>query len=512
MSSGAIAVLIAPERYIDRNPVCAEVSQLTMLSIRKAPLTLLVSCLLAAFAGSGQALASHTQTTFFEPSSELIDPLTRPHTIEQMQHLGVHAVRIELEWAAVAPNPTSATRPAFDATNPGSYAWGQYDVVMAEAKRLNWPVLLTVTAPAPSWATANHKAPYVTRPDQQDFREFMTAVGRRYGFQVAYFAIWNEPNHPAFLLPQWTSKGTPASPRIYRGLYQEGYAGLQAAGIAKPKVLFGETAPTGYDTVNVRKEKAKALLHDVAPLLFLREALCLNSKYRKAGSCSELPMTGYSHHAYSKPVGPYYRPPEPDNVTIGVLSRLSHALDLAARAHAIPARLPIFLTEFGFQSLPNKELGVTPAQQAEFDAMAEHIAYSNPRVAAFSQYLLKDDPVRGSPGASARGGFIGFQSGLEYISGKPKPLYSAWPVPLTVSKLSHGVALWGLVRPTTSATTVTVLVRPTGSSRYRTLKRVHTNNLGYWSLNSATPGSYWRVRWMSPAGVKYEGPPIRAYP
>ena len=57
-------------------------------------------------------------------------------------------------------------------------------------------------------------------------------------------------------MPQWNSNGTPASPRIYRGLYQAGYAGLQAAGIAHPKVLFGETAPTGYDIGQRRTAKA----------------------------------------------------------------------------------------------------------------------------------------------------------------------------------------------------------------------------------------------------------------
>ena len=120
--------------------------------------------------------------------------------------------------------------------------------MIAEAQRLHWPVLLTVTSPAPRWATSNKKAPYITRPDDKDFQEFMTAVARHYGSQVSLFSIWNEPNHPAFLLPQWNSNGTPASPRIYRGLYQAGYAGLQAGGLAHPRVLFGETAPTGYDT------------------------------------------------------------------------------------------------------------------------------------------------------------------------------------------------------------------------------------------------------------------------
>ncbi len=67
------------------------------------------------------------------------------------------------------------------------------------------------------------------------------------------------------------------------------------------------------------------------------------------------------------------------------------------------------------------------------------------------------------------------------------------------------------MRPATGATRLTVLVRRKGSSSYRTLRTVSTNSLGYWTLSSATRGVAWRVRWMSPAGVKYEGPPIRAY-
>jgi hypothetical protein len=132
-------------------------------------------------------------------------------------------------------------------------------------------------------------------------------------------------------------------------------------------------------------------------------------------------------------------------------------------------------------------------------------------VAAFSQYLLKDDPTGGAPGASVHGGSVGFQTGLEFVSGAHKPLYAGFPVPLTVSKHGHGYSLWGLVRPATGATKVTILVRAKGSKKYRTLKTLTTGSTGYWSLNSSTPGQYWRVSWKSPAGVKYEGPPIQAH-
>ncbi|HYB22284.1 MAG TPA: hypothetical protein VED41_00705, partial [Solirubrobacteraceae bacterium] len=425
------------ERYKDRNLLCREVSLATMSSLRTFLLSLFAVVLLAGSAGAAPALASHTQITYFEASDDLLEAKTRPHVIAQLEHLGVHALRVELYWHDVAPGANSAAKPSFEAANPAAYDWGDYAEVLAEAKRLGWPVLLTVTSPVPRWATANGKAPYITRPDPEDFKEFMTAVAREFGSEVSVYSIWNEPNHPAFLLPQFNANGTPASGRIYRGLYEAGYAGLQAAGIAQPRVLFGETAPTGFDSVKsmlhskVRKERENALLHDVAPLAFLREALCLNASYRRAGSCGELQMVGYAHHAYTEPSGPFYVTSDRDDVMIGALSRLTNALDLAARAHAIPAGVPLYLTEFGVQSYPNKQLGVPVAKQAEYDAISERIAWENPRVAAFSQYLLKDDPLGGAPGASVHGGTVGFQTGLEYLNGKHKPLYAAWPVPLT---------------------------------------------------------------------------------
>jgi len=154
---------------------------------------------------------------------------------------------------------------------------------------------------------------------------------------------------------------------------------------------------------------------------------------------------------------------------------------------------------------------VPVAQQAENDAIAEHIAWSNPRVAAFSQYLLKDDPLGGAPGAGVNGGTIGFQTGLEYVNGRPKPLYYGWPLPLTVSRRGRSFSLWGLVRPTSGATRLTVLVQPKGARRYRKLKTVSTDNAGYWAFRSATSGLHWRVLWTSPSGRKYEGPPIAAH-
>ena len=130
------------------------------------------------------------------------------------------------------------------------------------------------------------------------------------------------------------------------------------------RILFGETAPKGS-------------ANRLAPLEFLRGALCLDGKYRKRKGCARVPTEGVAHHAYTTRQGPSFIPANKDDVTIRVISRLSSALDRAARAGAISPRLPLYLTEFGIQSLPDKLFGVSLQQQLEERNRAERIAYSN---------------------------------------------------------------------------------------------------------------------------------------
>src|SRR6185436_15535546 len=131
--------------------------------------------------------------------------------------------------------------------------------------------------------------------------------------------------------------------------------------------------------------------------------------------------------------------------------RLVTALDKAANAGAIPRHLPIYLTEFGIQSTPDKVSGVSLERQAAYLAVAEHIAYVNPRVATFSQYLMSDDPPR-SDGYR----YGGFESGLISSAGKEKPAYKGFRLPLAVERYDDSDVLWGLVRPQRGATQVTI--------------------------------------------------------
>src|ERR1700677_4846850 len=139
-----------------------------MLPLKLPPRSLLPALLAALTLGAlasvpvTTALASHGETVYFEGSTDLLTAATRPHAIAQLKTLGVKALRVELSWYDVAPGQKSATKPSFEATNPGAYSWGEYDALIHEAQALGWKVLLTVTSPVPRWATSNKAAPYIT--------------------------------------------------------------------------------------------------------------------------------------------------------------------------------------------------------------------------------------------------------------------------------------------------------------------------------------------------------------
>ncbi len=130
-------------------------SALTAPARRSTLTALLAGLTLGALASAPAALASHSEAVYFEGSTDLLSPVTRPHAIAQLQALGVKALRVELSWYDVAPGQKSATKPNFEATNPAGYSWGEYDALIDEAQALGWKVLLTVTSPVPRWATSN---------------------------------------------------------------------------------------------------------------------------------------------------------------------------------------------------------------------------------------------------------------------------------------------------------------------------------------------------------------------
>jgi hypothetical protein len=456
-----------------------------------ASLTAAAALAFGAF-GAAPALASHSETVYFEAPSALLSATTRVATLNQLQSLGVRALRVIIYWRDVAPNPKHTRRPSFNQANPAAYDWVRYDALVAAALARHWKLMLTISGPVPRWATPHGEDIY-TSPSTNDFRQFMQAVGRHFGKQVKLYSIWNEPNEPGFLRPQYIH-GKLASAAIYRGLFLAGYAGLKSSGqFSGMKVLMGETSPTGVESQSVP-----------APLAFLRGVLCLSSNYRPVGHCGLLPADGYAQHPYSNSRGPFWVPPA-DDVTMSTIGRLLNALDRAAGVHAVRPGLSVYITEFGVQSFPNPYVGVSLAAQAEFQARSEQLAWNNPRVASFAQYLLRDDHP-------AHGHVVGFQTGLETYTGRAKPAYNGFRLPLTVTRTASGVAFWGLVRPATSATSLTIQYSSNGGRSWHGLAGERTDTAGAWSgTGRFVARRMWRVKWTSAGGQAFTGAPTRAY-
>jgi hypothetical protein len=436
---------------------------------------LAAALLLAGAATTAPAAPASTRAPmYFDAGHAAIDDATRAATLERLDGLGVRALRITLVWRAVAPAPSSAIRPAFDPSDPQSYDWGGYGRLVDAAQARGWRVLVTFSAPVPRWATAA-RTDQVTRPNTAEFGAFTTAAGRRFGAAVDAWGLWNEPNHPGFLRPQYV-RGRPAAPALYRALHLAGVRGLEAAGQADDTMLAGETAPGGDRT------------RSVPPLQFLRGVLCTG--------CPRLRIDGWAHHPYANRRGPFYVPPDRDNVTIGVMQRLETALDRAGRR-----TLRVWVTEFGVQSSPDTVLGVPLAQQAEFRSIAERLLRGDPRIAATAQYLLSDDVA-----------LSGFQSGLVTAAGRLKPSLDEFRMPLAVRREGRRALLWGLVRPAPGATRVEVLVRDRGGARSAVATSRPTDAAGTWTARLTwRPGRTWRVRWTAADGATYVGPPVRAY-
>ncbi len=135
-------------------------------------------------------------------------------------------------------------------------------------------------------------------------------------------------------------------------------------------------------------------------------------------------------------------------------------------------------------------------------------------MAAFSQYLLRDDPLGGAPELTA---VLGFQTGLEYLNGAQAALLRLAACRSSSAGRTAVSRCGGSCARRTARPSVTVLVQRKGSAHYSKLKTVTTNSLGYWSLHSSTGARTWRVRWVSPSGARLRrtgdrrlltGPPI----
>jgi hypothetical protein len=448
-------------------------------------------------------------------------------TVRTLAALGVDWLRVTANWSFIAPSPASPTRPRFDATDPAAYppgSWARLDRAVRAADAAGLRAMIDIAFWAPRWATARPSAP----PDRQrdgidaaQFARFAAAIARRYsgrcrGLPAAVgFTIWNEPNFGVFLLPQWRRAATPggwevASADEYRAML---YAAVPAVRRAAPRalVLIGGTAAKGTD----RPRRAE---DQVPPLRFLRALACVDDSLQpiRTGACANfvpLPGDGWAHHPYAPRVSPDRSDPQPDTASIADLGHLTGALDRLHATGRIERRLPVYVTEFGYETNPpDPTQPVTLADQARWLPEAEAIAHATPGVRGFAQFLLRDLPPHA--GTTTAEQWSDFQSGLELPTGEPKPAMQSFAYALAVRRADGEGRITAFVhlRPGHGRRQIRIAARATGGGAWSKLGDATTDEDGFATLKLAgdpratfrlevADGSTWRPRGVPVAGA-----------
>ena len=436
----------------------------------KTSLTTLL-CLLAIAALPAAAGASSGQLAVFEDNARLAQsgPGVRDATLDELQALGVDVIKFQLPWADVAGH--NATKPAgFDGRDQADYPnWGPFDGLFNAARARGFRVMIAIGPPVPGWATKRRgDRSGVDRPSATEYGRFVEAAGNRYR-DGDIWTLKNEPNHRGFLYPQSTRRGIPYAPRLYRSLVRAGAAALARSGNRGDRILFGELLPIAPS----RRSPGTNL----RPVLFLREFFCLDSRLRpyrgraaRARGCTGFRritgVNGFAYHPYTRAGGLATPQGSGDNATITKLGRITRVLDAARRRGRISGgRLPIWNTEFGYQSNPPDRFQARLSRIPGFINEAEWISFRSSRVASFSQYTLTDDPLGVSRTPSGS-----WQGGLRFNDGRPKPgVYDAFRMPLFVRLLGpSAVEVWGAARPGGAGSQVQVQQR-SGSGAFANL-------------------------------------------
>lgn len=420
----------------------------------------------------------------------LSNPHLAPEAVAAWRELGVDVVRIHARWWEIAP----ARRPShFDARDHEErrYKWARLDGAVALVRSHGMRVMLTITGPGPLWASSSPRRRNPRyKPAPRHYAAFARAVATRYRDEVDRYLLWNEPNQHGWLQPQWDCRGrscTPASPHLYRELVRAAVPEVRAADPGA-EIVVGELAPVGNDPRSVNTP--------VKPLRFLRELACVDERQRpvRTGRCRgfrSVHADSFGYHPHPQLLAPDAPNPDLDEAQFADIERLKDLLRRLRSARRLRVGPDLHLTEFGYQTNPpDPAVGISLSLQTRYLQQAAYLAWRY-RARGLSFYQWDDEPVvdRG-PGTKR---YSGWQTGLRFNSGKPKPVMATMPAPFVLDEPER--RLWGHVRPD-ALRTVDVLVRPRGAKEFRELVTVRTGADGVWTRRIAvTPGAAYRYRW-----------------
>jgi hypothetical protein len=465
-------------------------------------IVLAVATLAAALGMASGAGAASDLEIGIEDERILLDDFARaPAAVADWQALGITLVRIHARWGRLAPGPQ---RPSgFSGSDPADprYDWTELDRAVGLVRAAGLKIALTVTGPGPLWTSAKpslHNPRY--KPSAAAFGAFARAVARRYRGQIDRYLIWNEPNIAGWLDPQLDcvrkrvkrrlkTVCTPVAPHLYRSLVRAAAPAIRASDPGA-EILVGELAPKGNPPRSNRSP--------MAPFPFYQAFGCVDARLKpiRTGACRGFkPATadGIGHHPHPVELSPETPSKDPTWAKMGDLPRFEKLLrKLVARGRIrLPnRRLSMDLTEFGYQtSPPDHATGITLGRQSAWLQQAAYLAWRDPYVHSLTYYQWEDEPVRFRGSGSLA--YAGWQSGLRYVDGRPKPALQTFAAPLVADRARKLV--WGQVR--TSHTSRVTVERNDGGG-FEAIATVPVDSRGYWSRSmKVSPGDDLRFSW-----------------
>jgi hypothetical protein len=448
----------------------------------------LAACALALLSPTSAFAAKDAEVSIMDDQL-LLNATSREAVDAEMQRfkrLGVDRLRVSAFWDQIAPKPGRRNKPNFDASDGQSprYHFAQLDRVVVSAHVTGLKVLISITTPAPLWATGDPgKHDRQWKPKPSEFAQFAAAIAKRYGPVADQFAALNEPNQPGWLQPQTDGKG-PFAPHHYRKLVRAAFPQIRAAD-PSATILVGELASSG--------SKSRGPDSSIRPLAFMRAFGCVSRSFRpvRSGRCKGFKPAradAIGHHPYEFFRHPSKPSPHRDDAAIGDGARLLRFLDRLVGAGGLTSarggKLDLHYTEFGYQTdPPDPYAGIPLKRQARWLQDAAYVAWRTPRVRGLNQFRLTDGPILPGGGFAA---YREFQSGLMFRNRKLKPAYAAFPRPFVKTKRGF----WGQVRPG-GRRTVTLEKRSGG--RWKRVVKLQTDANGYWQRRGKSRGQ-WRYR------------------
>ena len=204
-----------------------------------------------------------------------------------------------------APTTRSASPPSLDETDPSSagYDWSRYDRVLAEARARGIDVLVTRHRPGAALGDAGKRRPHLQAEPRP------ASALRRGGRQALRRAVSTRGRSGTS--PTTRSSSTPQSVKRQAVLAASSTArstrralqGLGAPGNGGDRVLIGETAPRGTPRV-------------VAPADLPARDACLDAATQ--ARAAQARPTATPTTPTRRKAGPFFVPPDRDDVTIGV--------------------------------------------------------------------------------------------------------------------------------------------------------------------------------------------------